>query len=323
VELRKYFGTIMYETMQTRIDSIINNYSSEDSTLFVTYTHLLSSLLPKMDSARVKALLTLYVLTSDTNKNRAPITLAYASQFFMPLKDLSDSIKWNLAYTRMLALVSDTGKWNGKIDSLRAKLLIGAKADTLNLFSADTSGAYLYLDSNYTYFDVASATFKLKSTKTGGTGGGGGGIAYTINGDTLNGNFETLAGANDFSYWQETVNGTSTITSDNTTKNSGTYSCKFTIDGSNSSATLLQNVSGTTGKTVHWSLYAKGSPGAVVAVVSDNNTGQDASYFVATASWANYTGSFVANDNYVEIYNGSGDSSMTINIDDVRIWITP
>jgi hypothetical protein len=150
-------------------------------------------------------------------------------------------------------------------------------------------------------------------------------ITYTIDYSPalLNGGFESLDGANNFSNWTESGSGTSTVTDDGTIKHSGSHSVRITIDAGKDNTYILQNISGLTGKTVHWSFWAIASAaGGFLLPSSDNNSGQPDEFEIAT-TWTLYTGSFTGNDDYFEINNGYGSQSKYFNIDDLRLWITP
>ncbi len=148
-------------------------------------------------------------------------------------------------------------------------------------------------------------------------------VTYLINYSpaVLNGGFESLDGTNDFSNWSEGHGGTSTVTDETGSPISGSHSVRLTGDGSNSDTHILQYFAGQlTGKTIHWSLKAKGSVGAEIRISSDDNS--TACYITVTGSPVTYSGTFVAQDDFIEITRQTL-TSMYVIIDEVQIYVTP
>jgi hypothetical protein len=116
-------------------------------------------------------------------------------------------------------------------------------------------------------------------------------VSSTLN----NGGFETAGagGADAFALWSESVAGTSTVNRDTSDFDTGSASCRFDIDASASSASVMNSTLLTVGVTYSYTIRAKASIAGTTVRVGDG-VAANSNNHPLTTSWATYTGSFTA-----------------------------
>lgn len=140
---------------------------------------------------------------------------------------------------------------------------------------------------------------------------------FIISPSTLNGGFETVGGggADPMANWTEAVAGTTVITRDTTTFNSGAASAKFALDASNS---LAQITNGTTtvGKRYFLSFWAKSDVAGTILFCDSAGV----VFVTLTSSWAFYSVEYIpATDGSLLFKQGGNAASRSIWIDDVTL----
>lgn len=143
---------------------------------------------------------------------------------------------------------------------------------------------------------------------------------FIISPATLNGGFETAGagGVDAFANWAEAVAGTTVITRDTTTFNSGAASAKFAVDASNS---LAQITNGTTtvGKRYFLSFWAKSDVAGTILFCDSAGV----VFVTLTTSWAFYSVEYIpATDGSLIFKRGGNAASRSIWIDDVTLRTT-
>jgi len=136
-----------------------------------------------------------------------------------------------------------------------------------------------------------------------------------VTGATLNGNLETWTDENTPGSWSKYQSGTSTITR-STTVHAGTYACAMYIDASNSNVYIDFHTLLTVGKTYEYSFWAYAPTPRQLRVGCTAGSNYDTHDI--TSSWAQFTGSFVADDDLFGMQRVWANAN-TIYIDDVII----
>jgi hypothetical protein len=136
----------------------------------------------------------------------------------------------------------------------------------------------------------------------------------------LNGGFETAGGggADVFGSWWEGVSGTSTINNETASPYAGSHAMRFDIDAQGHSCYVYQNVA-TVGKVYKVTFWAKTNVGTAGVNITDGYS--TLAPFVATTTYAQYTGYFSATHTGLYIVNGSA-ASQSIYIDNVTLQET-
>jgi hypothetical protein len=146
-----------------------------------------------------------------------------------------------------------------------------------------------------------------------------GSMTNLIDGSTNNGGFETAGGggADTLGSWTEGTAGSSTVTRDTVTFNSGAAACKFTIDSSGSLASITISSLLSVGKKYLVTFYAKvdSQPGST-SISSDSDSSQNA---VLTTSFAQYTWLITAASTAFSLKRGNSTANRSIWIDDVVV----
>jgi hypothetical protein len=139
-----------------------------------------------------------------------------------------------------------------------------------------------------------------------------------IDSATLNGGFET-GGGSPFANWTASVAGSSTVTSDASNVHSGSAACKFTVDGSNSNASIFQTPTGyIAGQAYIFRAWAKASVNGVSLTTVTTATFTDSPTLAwnLTTSYAQINEHHVANSTSFGLKRNSA-ASASIWIDDV------
>lgn len=118
-------------------------------------------------------------------------------------------------------------------------------------------------------------------------------VKQITNPGALNGGFENLDGANNFSNWAEAVSGSSTVNDETDPANvySGSHALRLDIDASNNSGYLAQATL-TVGNRYKVTFYAKANTGTPSIKAGDSNNPTYSTNL--TTSYAQYTGYFTA-----------------------------
>jgi len=145
-----------------------------------------------------------------------------------------------------------------------------------------------------------------------------------VDATTNNGGFETAGagGADVFADWDELAQGTSTVNQDLVEFDTGSASCRFDIDSSNSIAQVRIVDGAKDGQTIEYSIRAKTSVAGKILQIGGNNLG-DYNSHVLTTDWETYSGTAtIANGSTVFIIKRNSGASSSIWIDSVEATIT-
>jgi hypothetical protein len=115
--------------------------------------------------------------------------------------------------------------------------------------------------------------------------------------------------------WSLTENGTSKVAPELTEVDNGTYACRFTVDGSNSTAGITQSIL-TSGQDYYVTVRAKAASGTpTIRITGDVTSDGD---HELTTDWADYSTRVTANGTDITIQSLAATSS-TIYIDSVSV----